>query len=170
MQDFKASIVKTLLFILCIPPLSIGFLSFRPHQIYKCIRVIDGDTAVFERNSQQIRVRFSYIDAPESKQLSFDQKPIGYESKTYLKNRIENKLVSLKILNTDMYGRKIGEIFLSNKSINLEMVSSGYAIPYHLNTKYQFRQAQYIAMNQRLGIWKYDGFISPWSFRQNKRK
>jgi micrococcal nuclease len=170
MQDFKASIVKTLLFILCIPPLSIGLLSYRPYKIYRCLRVIDGDTAILERNSQKVRVRLGFIDAPESKQFSFDKKPIGEESKLYLQKRIESKLVGLRILSTDMYGRKVGEIFLNKRSINLEMVRAGYAVPYYLQTAFIFKQAQYIAKTQRLGIWKYDGFVSPWNYRKRVKK
>jgi micrococcal nuclease len=166
MQDFKVSIVKSLLFIICIPPLSIGFLSYRPHRIYECIRVIDGDTVDLERNGIKLRVRLAYIDAPELVQFSFDRKAIGAQSKQYLKQLVEGKMLRLKLLRFDMYGRALGEVFLSEKSVNLKLVKSGYAVPYYQNPGFRFKQAKYIAKSRRLGIWKYDGFVSPWNFRK----
>lgn len=183
MQEFKQIIVKSLdtyivrtylakvlFLLLCIPPLSIGLLSYKPYKIYKCVRVLDGDTVILERNKREIKVRLSYIDAPESNQLSFDKKPIGVQSTNFLKKRLLNKYVSFSLKGIDQYGRRLGEIFLNKQSINLEMVSSGHAVPYHLNSIYIYRQAHYRAKIKRLGIWNSGGFIAPTSYRRKTKK
>ena len=159
---------KLMLFILLIPPLSIGWLSYRPLKIYKCIRVLDGDTVELQGPSNKFRVRMSFIDAPESLQRSFDKVAIGLESTAYLKLRVEGKFVGFKLEGEDMYRRKLGVIYLGNKNINLEMVHSGFAVAYQRVSSFKYRQAQYIARSRRSGIWQYEGFLSPWIFRQLK--
>jgi endonuclease YncB( thermonuclease family) len=159
-----------LLFLLAIPPLSIGMTPPWPLQSYECVRVVDGDTVILKRGERLITVRLSNIDAPESKQRSVDGVAIGVASTKQLSKLIERKTIQLKIEGTDIYQRTIGEIFLWGKSMNLQMVKTGFATSYPSKSSFDFRQAQYIAKSRRLGIWKSDGFTSPKYYRKLNRR
>ena len=173
MQVIKALSVKilsfrVLLILLCIPPLSIGIFSYRPTKLYKCIRVIDGDTVILMRGEKRLRVRLVGIDAPESSQRSLDFIPIGYNSKKFLENLILNKRVWFISQGKGYYGRDLGEIVLGKRSVNLLMLRKGQAVSYYGNTESRFAQAEYMAKLKRLGIWETEGFLAPWKFRKLK--
>jgi len=91
----------------------------------KVTRVIDGDTFITNRGD---RVRLIGVDAPELPTLE------GIESKMYLHNLIDNKVVILKrdgiSKNKDKYGRLLRYVYLDKKDVNLHMIKSGYAEPY----------------------------------------
>lgn len=172
MQVIKFKSVKILVpYLLLLSIFAIVFtaetLSYRPDYIYECIRVIDGDTIVVSRSGRKFKVRFAYIDAPESSQKSFDRIPIGKNSTLYLRNLIEGKKIKLKIINKDIYGRTIGVVFFKNQSVNKAMVENGHAIYYDSNTLPDIRLSEYRAKMKRLGIWKTDGFLNPKKFRRD---
>ncbi len=88
-------------------------------------RVIDGDTFITNKGD---RVRLIGVDAPELPSLR------GIESKMYLHQLIDNKVVTLErdgiSKNKDKYGRLLRYVYLNKKDINLHMIKSGYAKPY----------------------------------------
>tara|TARA_A100001391_G_C4886434_1_gene229621 strand:- start:42 stop:434 length:393 start_codon:yes stop_codon:yes gene_type:complete len=88
-------------------------------------RVIDGDTFITNKGD---RVRLIGVDAPELPSLR------GIESKMYLHQLIDNKVVTLErdgiSDNKDKYGRLLRYVYLNKKDINLHMIKSGYAKPY----------------------------------------
>ena len=88
-------------------------------------RVIDGDTFVTNKGD---RVRLIGVDAPELPSLR------GIESKMYLHEMIDNKVVILErdeiSDNKDKYGRLLRYVYLNKKDVNLQMLKSGYAKPY----------------------------------------
>ena len=88
-------------------------------------RVIDGDTFITNKGD---RVRLIGVDAPELPSLR------GIESKMYLHQLIDNKVVTLErdgiSKNKDKYGRLLRYVYLNKKDVNLQMLKSGYAKPY----------------------------------------
>ena len=88
-------------------------------------RVIDGDTFITNKGD---RVRLIGIDAPELPSLR------GIESKMYLHELIDNKVITLErdgmSDNKDKYGRLLRYVYLNKKDVNLQMLKSGYAKPY----------------------------------------
>jgi len=166
MQVLKSQSVKILFSLLLLPSILTGIYSYRPDLRCKCIRVLDGDTVILKRGSQSLRVRLSFIDAPEKSQYSFDKVPIGLESKLFLEKLILNKTVKLKNFGKDLYSRTIGEIFYQNYSINELMVTQGMAISFMNNKKIRFNIAEYKAKIQRKGIWKTSGFYEPKKYRK----
>lgn len=170
MQVLKSQSVKILFSLLLLPSLLTGIYSYRPDLRYKCLRVLDGDTVILKRGNHSLRVRLSFIDAPEKSQYSFDKIPIGLESKLFLEKLILNKTIKLKNFGKDIYGRVIGEIIYQNKSINELMVSQGMAISFMNKKKIRFDIAQYKAKIQRRGIWKTSGFYQPRKYRKISKK
>ena len=88
-------------------------------------RVIDGDTFITNKGD---RVRLIGVDAPELPSLR------GIESKMYLHELIDNKVVILErdgiSKDKDKYGRLLRYVYLNKKDVNLQMLKSGYAKPY----------------------------------------
>jgi micrococcal nuclease len=92
----------------------------------KVISVGDGDTITVDQAGKNMRVRMSCIDAPELK-----QKPFGESSRQRLKALLPTGTpVTLRVIDTDRYGRTVAEVFKGSKSINLVMVQEGQAVIY----------------------------------------
>ncbi len=146
--------------------------------IVKCIRVLDGDTFIGKEinSKRKFRLRLAYIDAPEIDQKSFDGKKIGEESKKELKRILARKIVSIKLLKIGFYGRPIVEVYLDNQNVGSMMVRRGHALLYpfaefsSILLKGEFLASLKVAKWKRLGMWRTEGFYSPYKHRKNKRK
>ena len=126
---------------LCLLIVMVGF-SFGDTK-YEIVKwVVDGDTI----HTFQDKIRFSYIDAPESKYNSRARKAAivcngatldqmiraGKKSNKHLRTLVTaGDKVKVITNTTDKYGRVVGEVFLNGESLNEEMVRSGFAIPYY---------------------------------------
>ena len=137
----------------------------------KNFKVIDGDTI----SINNISIRFSGIDAPESYYRGKDQKCFigdsvincGKLSKNFLIKLIGKKKVECKLeKKPDQYNRKLGECFVENKSLSRLMVKNGYAFDYPKYSKKKFAKEQVYAKENKLGLWSMK-FQFPWDFRKN---
>ena len=136
-------------------------------------KVIDGDTI----SINNVSIRFSGIDAPESYYRGKDQKCLignsvincGKLSKNFLIKLIGKKKVECKLeKKPDQYNRKLGECFVENKSLSRLMVKNGYAFDYPKYSKKKFAKEQEYAKNNKLGLWNMK-FEFPWIFREKVR-
>jgi micrococcal nuclease len=84
------------------------------------IRVIDGDTLVFQTENGSFIVRMFGTDAPERDQ------PYSKESADFLKQYL-NKDAVIKINGTDRYRRRLGTLFIDGQDINLLTIRNGCA-------------------------------------------
>ncbi len=130
-------------------------------EIYQCKikRVVDGDTVIANcppNNQAPIRIRVWGIDAPEMGQGNW-----GEASKSFLimlLSKADRDIVEIKIRDIDHYGRYVGQIFLNNQDLGLELVENGEAVVYkQYNKDKSYQQAEQRAQKQKLGIWKIDG-------------
>ena len=87
------------------------------------IRVIDGDTYVFQTEEGSFIVRMYGIDAPEGKQ------PYGRESTEFLSNYLYKEAIT-EVSGTDRYGRRIGILFIDGQDINLLSIKRGFSWHY----------------------------------------
>ena len=117
----------------------------------KVTRVIDGDT--FETETDE-KVRLIGINAPEISDI------FGQESKQYLSDLIENKIVYLQSDNIsndkDRYQRLLRYVIIDSIDINKKMVSDGFAfayLKYHFIKSSDYEQAQIQARETNKGIW-----------------
>ena len=126
----------------------------------KIIKVIDGDTFVFQAAEGNLKIRMLAIDAPEHDQ------PAGQESKAFLAT-FENKAGILKAESVDKYGRTLAYLFIDNQNINLLCVRNGHAWHYkQYNKDEAFAQAEKQAKAEKLGLWKEPDPIPPWNWRK----
>ncbi len=126
--------------------------------------VADGDTLRVSCDQKKYKVRLYCIDAPE-----IGQRPWGQEAREFLRSSLKGK-VNLVVHGHDNYGRKLAEVFVKGKNINLEMVKSGKSAVY---ARYcplqQYFQAAYYAQIDQLGIWSRWGLQqTPWLWRKQQ--
>ena len=137
-------------------------------------QIIDGDT--IKINSKKIRLYG--IDAPEFMQMckkpylkiiffTFTKDyPCGKISTQKLQKKINNKVITCKILDVDRYKRFIGECYKRNLNLNSWLVSNGYAVAYRKYSK-KYISNEINAKNEKKGLWQ-GKFEMPWDFRRKK--
>lgn len=116
------------------------------------------------------------IDAPESKQLSFDKRPIGKESTKYLRSLVLGKIIEVNVIQKDRYGRYLAILKLNDEDINLKMVEAGHALIYRdyefqsIKQKLHYLTTEIVAKRKRVGMWSTYGFHDPYAYRRIKKK
>lgn len=140
-----------------------GTLVFGETLVGKVIKIYDGDTITILVDGNKEKIRFYGIDAPEKKQS------YGIESRDFVRHKIMDREVKVKIVNTDKYGRKIGKIYYNNgKYLNLESVKGGYSwwYKYYARNEYDLEGAQKKAKKYKKGLWKEKNPINPYEYRK----
>lgn len=112
-------------------------------------RVIDGDTLELEDGRQ---VRLLGINTPEVNEFLYK------EATDYLKQLLADKQIALESFGQDKYGRTLGYVYADDELVNLGMIKAGLAHKYLFSDddKFykEFRDAEEVAKEKQLGIWK----------------
>ena len=141
--------------------------SFADQYTAKVIRVIDGDTIWVKSDNKHIKIRLSYIDAPELKQI------YGIRSRDFLINLILNKNVQINTNKKDRYNRHLGEVYILNEKesifVNAKMIKSGNAWVYRIyrNNEYLLNLENHARINKK-GLWNEENILEPWEYRGRK--
>lgn len=137
---------------------------------------VDGDTCHVQITTRReaLKVRLVGIDAPELSHQGRDEQPHARDSKRIINQLIQHKSIALKIFRKDQYGRALGEIYLDNTNINLQLVTLGAAEVYEGKNERgidlsAYARAQSQAQKNKLGIWRTGKFESPFRFRHTVR-
>jgi len=126
------------------------------------IRVIDGDTYVFQTEEGSFIVRMYGIDAPERNQ------PFSVESTEFLSNYLHKDAIT-GVSSTDRYGRRIGILFIDGQDINMLSIKRGFSWHYKQYSKdKEYTKTEKYARRKKLGLWGLDKPVPPWEWRQNK--
>jgi micrococcal nuclease len=111
-----------------IPPITSG----------KVIKVYDGDTITIAsklpyENSLIYRfsVRIKGIDCPEIRTHNLDEKEIALIAKNFVQDKCLNKIVELKNLSTEKYGRILADVFVEDINIGNELIKNKLSVPYN---------------------------------------
>jgi micrococcal nuclease len=120
-------------------------------------RIVDGDTIDCHEGG---RVRLLGIDTPET-----SQRPFGASARAALLAMLPvGSVAQLEqdVQARDQYGRLLAYVWFRGKQINWEMVRAGWAVTltYTPNVQYAdwYARAQTRAREERLGLWRVDGF------------
>ena len=133
----------------------------------RVIKVIDGDTIWVKTNNKHIKIRLSYIDAPELKQT------YGVRSKDFLTNLILDKNVQINANKKDRYNRHLGEVYIHNVNesvfVNAKMLKSGNAWIYlkYRDNSY-LKNLENYARIKKIGLWSEETPVEPWIYRRSK--
>jgi endonuclease YncB( thermonuclease family) len=137
--------------------------------IGRVVSVHDGDTlTVLDETNTQIKVRLDAIDAPELGQ------PFGQAAKRALSEMVFGKDVVVIKKKEDRWGRTIGHVLIDGKDTNLLMLEAGMAWHYkEYDKNKRLAEAEIVAKEARIGLWRDGRAISPWDWRaaaRTKRK
>jgi len=104
----------------------------------KVIKVYDGDTITIAsklpyENSLIYRfsVRIKGIDCPEIRTNNLDEKEIALIAKNFVQDKCLNKIVELKNLSTEKYGRILADVFVEDINIGNELIKNKLSVPYN---------------------------------------
>ena len=103
----------------------------------KVIKVYDGDTITIASKIPttdlpiyRFRVRLSRIDSAEIKGHTETEKKLAIQARDALHKLIFGKIVTLKNLSIEKYGRILADVYLDDIDISQWMLDNKYAIPY----------------------------------------
>ena len=132
----------------------------------RVISVADGDTLTVKAKEKKIRVRLFGVDSPEKKQEH------GKEARNFTVLMLYNKVVEVKVVSIDQYGRVVGDIFLEDgRSFNHEIVKNGYAwwYSYFAPNNKELKELEYVARSKKIGLWKSNNPEAPWKYRKRNK-
>ena len=127
----------------------------------KVIAVLDGDTVLVLRGSQQVKIRLANIDAPEKTQA------YGMVSRQSLMEMVLRKQVQVSSQAMDDYGRMVAQIEAGGFKVNEEQVRRGMAWEYsHFHSDRHYLALQSEAQQLRRGLWAQANPTPPWEWRK----
>ena len=128
----------------------------------RVVAIADGDSLEIRTDDQpRVGVRLFGIDAPEGRQAS------GRQARDALKQEIQGRLIEIRVVETDQYGRLVGDLYCDGIWINEIQVARGWAWHY---TRYSdhpaLARAEREARDTRRGLWRDPHPTPPWIWRQ----
>lgn len=134
----------------------------------RVVRVSDGDTVkLLTADQQQVSIRISGIDAPESRQA------FGQASKENLLALTAQAEVVARCSKVDQYDRSICRVEVAGVDVGLRQLQAGLAWHYKQYQREQpeaerqhYATAEVDACGARRGLWGDPAPIAPWDWRK----
>ena len=106
----------------------------------KVVKVYDGDTVhivfpIFNNMYFRWNCRINRVDTPELRTKNKLEKQMGYKVRDKLREKILNKIVTVKCDHFDKYGRLLAEIEIEGQNISDWLIENEYAFKYDGGTK-----------------------------------
>ena len=133
----------------------------------RVVKVFDGDTFEVLVGREPRRVRIHGIDTPERGQ------PWADRSRQALAKRVFGKAVRVNDVETDRYGRSVGEVYADDVCVGCELVREGNAWVYRKYTDDPvLHELEAQARAARRGLWSLPEAqrVPPWEWRQAERE
>lgn len=115
-----------------VPPINMGIV----------IKVYDGDTFTLAGHLPydgsplyRFSVRLNGIECDELKGKTEEEKEYAIRARKELDSLIMNKLVTLKNVKNEKYGRILADVYVDNIHVNQYMIDKGLAVSYDGGTK-----------------------------------
>lgn len=126
------------------------------------VETVDGDTAKFKMNGEQVTVRFLGINTKETVDPEIGEEAWGKEASDFTKEKLKNAIkIELEFDSfaeeKDKYNRYLAWIWIDDKLLQNLLVECGLAEIYMLQNNYKYagmlQESEEIAKNSKLGIW-----------------
>lgn len=122
---------------------------------------VDGDTAHFLVNGEDITVRFLAIDTPETVKPGVAVQPFGKEASEFTSQALKNaKKIRLEYEESnriDKYDRILAYVFVDDQLLQEQLLSKGYAKMTCFCDGYRYssalKQAEINARENKQGVW-----------------
>lgn len=113
-----------------------------PLKCGKVVKVYDGDTITIasylpiqDSPLYRFSVRLNGIDTPEIKGKTKAEKDLAMAARNALSDLILGKIVELRNMTNEKYGRILCDIYLGDLHVNAWMIDNNYAVKYDGGTK-----------------------------------
>ncbi len=125
-------------------------------------KCVDGDTAKFILNGEEITARFLAVDTPETVHPTKEEEPFGKEASNYTCEKLTN---ASKIVleyddgsdKTDKYDRHLVWVFYDDNFLQEELLSLGYAKIAYIYGDYTYtdelQQVENNSRQNKIGLW-----------------
>lgn len=125
------------------------------------VRCVDGDTAVFNIDDEEVKMRFLAIDTPETVHPTKEVEAYGENASEYTCNKLTNAkniIIEYEESNKiDKYGRHLGWIWVDGSLLQKELIKIGYGTVAYIYGTYRYTESlclvQKEAKENNLGIW-----------------
>jgi endonuclease YncB( thermonuclease family) len=157
-------------------PVAAQFAAPSPPLLAVATRVLDGDSLIVRSTyGGTMSIRLAAIDAPERKQ------PWSDASRRHLREQVEGRVLRIEPLKRDVYGRTVARVLLDDgpsagQDVGLLMVAAGLAWHFTRHAKEQpaeerlaYLQAERLARQRQIGLWRDPRPVPPWEFRSRQR-
>lgn len=140
-------------------------------ELFKVVKVIDGDTITIEINGKKETLRLIGIDTPETVHPTKPVECMGAEASNRAKELLTGKMVSVEADSSqgerDKYNRLLRYVILEDgRNFNRLMIEEGFANEYKYSVPYkyqtEFKEAQNNAKLKKVGLWA-DGVCDNYS-------
>ena len=115
-----------------------------------------------------MKIRLYGIDTPEKGQA------FSKRAKQFTSKMAYGRIVEVKVMATDRYGRTVAMIYADKTLLNEELVKAGLAWVYwkycHHPICESWKNFQLGARMDKRGLWVDPNRIPPWEFRRKRRK
>ncbi len=133
----------------------------------KVAGVLDGDSVRVKNGGRVYEIRLYGIDSPEYGQFCWQ------EARDLTKGLVLGKIVNIKPMDTDRYGRIVAQVWQQGRLINSELVRNGFAWVYLRYCQTQplcsdMKLLEETAQKQGRGLWREKSPMAPWLWRQLK--
>lgn len=131
----------------------------------RVIWVFDGDSFTILNDDEKREVRLAGVDSPEKGQ------PYSNRARQALQRLIKGEIVRVDVDKLDGYGRYVGTVYVGDLNVGREMVRQGLAwwYRYYASDDKILERLEREARNNRVGLWRDENPIPPWTWRRNHR-
>lgn len=134
----------------------------------KVVGISDGDTIIIMHEGKGEKIRIYGIDTPEMGQA------YGRKAKQFTSQMVFGKIVEVKPVTKDKYGRTVGLVKITDMDLSEELVKAGFAWVY---TKYcdapkcrDWVVLEKNAKEKNIGLWSESNPVAPWEYRKSNIK
>ena len=129
------------------------------------VKTVDGDTAKFKMDGEQVTVRFLGINTKETVHPEIGEEEWGKEASDFTKEKLENatkvELEFDKVADKkDKYDRYLAWILIDEELLQNLLVQNGFAETYMFQNNYKYagmlQESEELAKESKLGIWSED--------------
>ena len=139
------------------------------------VRIIDGDTLVFNTDGDEKRLRLLLIDTPESSTTKTGSaQPYGVEAKDFLTNYLKGENLSIEYdpahEKIDDYDRVLAYLYADGELVQEVMVEEGLARVGYENGDESYLEklidAEQKASTSEMNIWSIEGYVGDYGFNK----
>lgn len=127
----------------------------------KVVGVTDGDSITVMHDGKGEKIRLYGIDCPEKRQA------YGKKAKQFTSEMVFKKIVNVKPITKDRYGRTIAWISIDGASLNEGLLEAGLAWHYKkYSSDKNLAELEAQARSSKMGLWADPKAQPPWEFRK----